>query len=241
MHMEHIAQNNAPAIDASVGDEHIMQTADVRYTAIINGPRAIGSRPLYIHPSLEERSSGFCAELQLDPAHSLYSDAILDPNDWMLVKCPPNVLRDRENLVGESVVICWEDSSWFIAKVNRVEGRRHVVTFIGDDSYAKVRLAGCDWEAQPEGKGMHWRLVARRSTTAEFDSESKDTTTQYKLTSVDVLALFCSASEFCGSIDPYLASISSPHPTFGTGIKRAAPDEPEKCESEKKRYKKGEE
>lgn len=172
MHIEHIANGNEMIDSADAWSSVEVLAADRRYITIYNQPRnASVAPPPSIAPADDERrSSSFCQLLKAKQYIVDEASEMEDNNDWLLIRCSENLLKEGENMKGKTIAVNWNnDGTWFLAKVEATEGFLFKVTFYCDGSYDKLRLVGFGYKLPPAGNGVNWRLLARSTTANDYE------------------------------------------------------------------------
>jgi hypothetical protein len=163
MQVEHLAHGNSVASMKSGWNDASVYT-DSRYAKMLNGDR-IGQVPCYESPNEFERQLGFCSNLNPEInqwAASIQKVSSSDP--WWLLRCPAELLENRDNLVHRHIAINWQNEGlWYLAFVRQVQDRAFIVRFLSNDEESYVRLAHFGYDLPPKGNGQDWRLVDKNS------------------------------------------------------------------------------
>jgi hypothetical protein len=213
MQVEHLAHGNSVASMKSGWNDASVYTADSRYAKMLNGDR-IGQVPCYESPNEFERQLGFCSKL--NPAINQWAAGIQkvswsDP--WWLLRCPAELLENRDNLVHRHIAINWQNEGlWYLAFVRKVQGRAFIVKFLSNDEESHVRLAHFGYDLPPKGNGQDWRLVDKNSRLTNQEGRgitsirfSSDLIAIFSLDESNTITRLCTENETEATIeDRYL-------------------------------------
>lgn len=222
MHIENLAHGNPPIWSLEAWSPKAVFAADKRYIALFDGPRDSQSNIApYLPPTDAERfGSLFCVNLSSTPAPLITAEILDDVQDWMLVKCSDSLLANSDQLIGKSIVIYWTDKEWYLGGVAGKKGRTFTVIF-NERDYDHCRLVGFGYEPVPQGNGLHWRLVAKRSSVQDLDSRGNHSFLNYITHSTDIIGCVSVSDGKVLNIDhALLESARGPLPSFTDSKKR---------------------
>ncbi len=162
MQLEYLLHTGRIMSSSSPWPLDLVKLCDKRFCDIINSDPV---EKVYIPPTNQEIGLGYCRpNTDVCQALSKGKRVPFNPNtvaeyDWLVIKRPswfrenvPKLELDqmRERMVNDgklTIAIQWDDALWWRARVERVDGRSHVVSFGGEGGeWTKVRLVGYENE-----------------------------------------------------------------------------------------------